>query len=254
MNPYAERTYSEITDIRDQKKLDLLDKVIPNDVKTIIDIGCGNGLITNVLNKKYQVLGVDINASKLEYVEAPTLQSSCDKIDRADGDFDMVFSSEMLEHLPEDLYKRTLVEFERLAKNYILITVPYRESLEKLVVKCNSCGKNYHKNGHLRSFNEKTLAGAFSNFRIKELTTFGNGIRSYPDWLAEAKHNYVPPSGWIPGYWVKTMGVPYHFCIYCGAKNPLSPKFSPLGFLLDGFNSIFSPKYKSHLMVLFQRS
>ena len=242
MNPYAERQYSEITDIRDQKKLDLLAEVIPDEVKTIADIGCGNGLITNILHKNYEVLGVDINASKLQYVEAPVLQSSCDAIDRPDRSFDLVFSSEMLEHLPEDLYLRTLQEFERLADKYILITVPYRESLEKLVVKCNSCGRTYHKNGHLRSFNERTLAGVFKHFDLKEVKTFGNGIRSYPDWLAALKHSYVPPSGWIPGYWVKTMGVPYHFCIHCGAKNPLSPKFSPLGFLLDGFNRIFSPK------------
>lgn len=252
-NPYAERQYTEITDIRDKRKLEMLFEVMPEDVRSIIDIGCGNGLITNELNQKYDVLGVDINASKLKYVEGPSLQSSCDSIDRPDRSFDLVFSSEMLEHLPEDLYHRTLKEFERLAKKYILLTVPNQESLTKLEVRCGNCGKNYHKNGHLRSFTTASFEKSFPAFKALEAKTFGNGIRSYPDWLAGFKQSVTPPSSWIPAHWVKTMGVPYHFCIHCGAKNALEPKFNPIGFVLDSANSVISPRYPSHLLVLLAR-
>jgi len=45
-------------DLRD--KINLVIDYIPEDVKTILDVGCGNGVITNELAKRYKVTGVDM--------------------------------------------------------------------------------------------------------------------------------------------------------------------------------------------------
>ncbi|MEJ2005069.1 MAG: class I SAM-dependent methyltransferase, partial [Cyclobacteriaceae bacterium] len=227
MTSYASREYTEITDIRDPEKIRILLDLIPDDVHSIIDIGCGNGLITNKLNEKYNVLGCDVNSSKLRYVKGPKLQASCDDIPREDRSFDMVFSSEMLEHLPERLYRDTLKEFSRLAESYVLITVPYNEDLHKLEVKCGSCGQIYHKNGHLRSFDETSFNDKFSGFKTVYTSLYGKPVRKYIRWLADLKHSLTPPNAWIPKHWVITMGVNYHFCIHCGHRNELKPVFNP---------------------------
>ncbi len=253
-NTYAERTYTEITDIRDKQKLDRLLGVIPDEVKTIVDIGCGNGLITNELHKSFDVLGADINASKLRFVKAPHIQASCDAIPRPDKSFDLVFSSEMIEHLPDDLFDRTLREFERLSKHYILITVPNREPLHKLQVRCNQCGRVYHKNGHLQNFSKESIAGLFPGWKVAALQEFGKPVRGYKKYLARLKHQLTPPQAWIPSHWIKSQGVPYHFCIHCGARNELKGAFNPIAFAIDSVNTLISAKHPSHLLILLRKN
>jgi SAM-dependent methyltransferase len=253
MTEYAKRKYEEITDIRDQKKLHRILEIIPEDVKTIIDIGCGNGLMTNELGKTYDILGVDINKSKLQYVTVPHLQASCDAIPKPAQSFDLVFSSEMIEHLPDELFLNTLKEFERLSRKYILITVPNREPLYKLTVKCNQCDKTYHKNGHLQRFNKESIISLFPDWQILALEEFGKPVRSYKKFLADIKHQLAPAKSWIPAHWIKTQGVPYHFCIHCGHKNELKPHFHPVSFAADSINTLLSSRHPSHLMILLQR-
>lgn len=253
MIDYKNREYDQITDIQDQKKIERLLSIIPDDVKNIIDIGCGNGLITNELNRYFKVLGVDINASKLKYVEGPSLQSSCDEIDRPDQSFDLVFSSEMIEHLEDDLLHAALKEMDRLSKKYILITVPNKEPLHKLQVKCEACGAIYHKNGHLHSFTLEKLDSLHPNWKVLEKIEYGRKMRNYKKSLATIKHKVAPPSAWIPKQWVKSQGVNQSFCTKCGHKNILAPKFHPLAFGIDALNTVTSPKFLSHLMVLFEK-
>lgn len=49
-------------------KIEIINEFIPDDVKSIIDIGCGNGIITNMLSAKYDVTGVDRSEKALSFV------------------------------------------------------------------------------------------------------------------------------------------------------------------------------------------
>ncbi|MBK8628516.1 MAG: hypothetical protein IPN86_24085 [Saprospiraceae bacterium] len=42
----------------------------------------------------------------------------------------MALSSEVLEHLPEEIYNSTTKELSRISKKYILISVPNDESIQ----------------------------------------------------------------------------------------------------------------------------
>lgn len=253
MSNYATREYKEVIDIKDDKKINLILETIPGQVKNIIDIGCGNGLITNRLVEHFDVLGIDINPTKLKHVKANTMVSSCSNISAPDQAYDMVFSSELLEHLDDTFYQSTLSEFQRLAKKYILITVPNRESLHKLMVKCQSCRNIYHKNGHLHSFEFNKLKELFPNFKLVKSFEYGQKIRSYHPVLARLKHALTPPSSWIPKLWSKKQGVNYSFCLHCGEKNEIQHKFHPLSFSFDVINVVVCGKHKSHLIALFER-
>ena len=77
--------------------------------------------------------------------------------------FDVVFCSEVLEHLSDDQLSSGLAEIKRvLTPDGILIgTVPYRESLFEGLVICPDCGKRFHRWGHQQSFDKECLAKAF---------------------------------------------------------------------------------------------
>ncbi len=58
---------------RDRIRLQHIVNIIPDDVKSIIDVGCGNGYILNFLNelKKYnRLVGVDLSSTDLTYVKS----------------------------------------------------------------------------------------------------------------------------------------------------------------------------------------
>ena len=81
MNYMAEATWENYdpekqADLRIAKLLALL----PSDVQTILDAGCGNGIITNKLIAKYQVTGLDISPAALKYLQCPSVQASVTEI------------------------------------------------------------------------------------------------------------------------------------------------------------------------------
>ena len=68
-------------------------------VQTILDVGCGDGAITNRLGEEWDVTGVDMSTAALEHVTTAAIQASATELPLADGWFDLVASIEMLEHL-----------------------------------------------------------------------------------------------------------------------------------------------------------
>ena len=253
MSVYLSKDYKTVIDTLDEEKMDLILSSIPNDTKTIIDIGCGNGMITNRLGKHFEVTGVDINPHKIKYVETKKILSSSHQIDLPDQSFDMAFSSELLEHLDPNLFDATLREMERLATKYLLITVPFKESLWKLVVKCEKCKKRYHKNGHLQNFDENKVRSLFLDFEMLQSQIFGRKVRVYNKFLATLKHQLAPPSSWIPRHWLSGRNINFHYCIHCSHKNFIQAKFHPVSFFCDSINTFVSVKQPFQLMALYRK-
>jgi hypothetical protein len=70
---------------------------------------------------------------------------------------------DVIEHIPEENYFKTLQELQRVAKNYILISVPFMENLSSGFTKCAKCRGIYHVNHHYRSFGVIELAHLFES-------------------------------------------------------------------------------------------
>ncbi len=144
------------------EKIDVILKMIPKDVSSIIDVGCGDGAITNVLSKHYDVSAIDISPEALKFLDGKVhgKVSSAENIDFDNESFDLVFSSEMLEHLDVNTLQAAVAELKRISKKYILLSVPNDEKLRKRFTKCSSCRHEFHIYCHYHSF---TLS------KIKEL-------------------------------------------------------------------------------------
>lgn len=158
-----------------QVLFDIID-ILPEDVESILDVGCGDGHITNLLPKNLRVVGVDISEEALKYVKREKVVGSIDKLPFPDNSFDLVMINDVLEHLPEDIYDKGLNELQRVANKYILITVPHKEQIETNEAKCASCDTIYHIHWHQRAFDEGKLRCLIQNndWKISEVRYSGD--------------------------------------------------------------------------------
>jgi len=165
-------TSKQLTEL-EQKRIEITVSLIPQDAQTILDVGCGDGRITNVLCRKYKVIGLDHSMSSLKGVHGTLTCASSTDIPFLDDSFDLVLCSEVLEHLPDEVYESTLKELERVAKKYILISVPYRENMRSRTTKCYKCRAKFHIWLHHRAFKRKQIKKMFSNFSLRIFKLFG---------------------------------------------------------------------------------
>ena len=115
--------------------LDILLKLIPLDVNSVIDVGCGKGLIGALLriyrNPK-RLIGIEIYDPYIQFVKKHRLYDEVLKWDLRkiplpfmNNEFDLVICIEVIEHLKKDEGKQLLAELERIG-NFVIISTPQR--------------------------------------------------------------------------------------------------------------------------------
>lgn len=164
----------------DQERIEETTSLIPSDVQTILDVGCGNGWFINSLHTRYQrVVGLDSSQKALEYVQTEKIHGDIIALPFETESFDLVTCLEVLEHLPYATFIKGLSELERVSKKYIIVSVPNDEDLEFSLVICPHCHCRYNPYFHMRSFNHDALKKLFKQFRLIECKEIG-GLVSRP--------------------------------------------------------------------------
>ena len=209
--------------------------LIPEDAETVLDIGCGNGIITNMINLPF-VVGIDFARIPLSQVKTNTIQASIDALPIKNSKFDLVILTEVLEHLDNETYIKAIKELKKLNARYYLITVPFKESIELDICKCSECGNLFNPNHHYRKFDETWFINEFAGYHLER-----NEYASYRsisnNVIAKLKLNFG-----IYGY------SKYCRCNQCG--NPaLRPKISLIRYILGGV-SIIDHRLKETFNVL----
>lgn len=157
-----------------QVQADILD-LLPTGITTVLDVGCGDGYITNALPAHLHVVGMELSDTALTYVQRDRVLGSIAEIPFADGAFDAVMANDTLEHIPDAIYTTALRELMRVASRYILITVPHREQLEANHAQCADCGLSYHINWHQRCYDAVAMKDLFHpSFRPLEIRWSGD--------------------------------------------------------------------------------
>ena len=142
-------------------------------VGRLLDVGCGDGTITNVLAEHMDVTGADIAPAALAHVRAPTVVASAEDLPFPDRSFEAVLLAEVLEHLDDEEYAKATREAARVAERRIVVTVPNRENLRASHVRCPRCREWFSPHRHLRSFSPRTLRSVFAGFRLTEVRPVG---------------------------------------------------------------------------------
>ncbi len=174
----------------EHEKVDLLASVLPADAASLLDVGCGNGLFLRRLARPGErgwdrLCGVDRSGAALKHVDCEKHVASADDLPFDDREFDVVTSFDVVEHLPIDVYARTLSEIARVARRYILINVPLGEDLRSSLLECPGCFCRFNVNYHMRTFREDNVRMLFGHpftcqrvFHISEIDAYSPKVMS----------------------------------------------------------------------------
>jgi SAM-dependent methyltransferase len=194
----------------EQSRVEATLRLVPGGIATALDVGCGDGRITNLLPARVpEVTGLDPAEGALRFLRPPVRPAlgSADRLPFGDRSFDLVLTTEVIEHLPPDAFERALAEMRRVARRHIILGVPLDEQLATKDVVCPFDGCRFNVNGHRRSFSRARLAALLAGFRMTELEECGAPVRFY----------YHPALRWIKqrigGTWARR---PYSICPRCG--------------------------------------
>jgi ubiquinone/menaquinone biosynthesis C-methylase UbiE len=147
---------------------------IPREVASVLDVGCGDGRLTNRLVERHErVVGVDIAPEALRHVDAETHVAPVTELPFADRSFDLVLCTEVLEHLEDRELARALGELSRVAGRHVLLSVPFEESLANAEGRCPACGATFHVFRHHQRFDVGRLSRLVPGFALARCNTFG---------------------------------------------------------------------------------
>jgi len=236
---------------KEQARVEATIRLIPENVHSILDVGCGDGRLTNRLAGTYsRVVGAEISKEALQYVKTEAVIAAADALPFEDCSFDLVLSTELIEHLPDWVYQKAIIEMKRVAKQWILIGVPWKEQLTISQAKCIRCGTKFHINYHLRSFNAHRCKCLFlPEFALINCQQVGVKDRAYysPIFLWVKRH--------LGGIWARTSTT---ICPNCGARlyPGKYPERNAISKLCDEHNQKIKQRKileKSHVVCLYER-
>ena len=162
--------------------------LLPAAVSWVLDIGCGAGVVTQELKRRFGgVVGLDFAFEPLRQVQGADLtaiQGDGSRLPFSAGAFEAVVATEIIEHLSASARRQALAEMARVSRRYILISVPYHEVLEISQVKCSDCGCIFHAYRHTASFTEATMQSLLTPlpFRLSRTETLGHKSKRLPRW------------------------------------------------------------------------
>jgi SAM-dependent methyltransferase len=158
------------------ERIAVIHSLIPPDTRSLLDIGCGKGDVVNALvhnSSIIRIIGIDPFFESMKFLSVPAARAALPQIPFDDRTFDLVMCLEVLEHLEAQDFFSALLEIQRLAKNSVIIGVPYKENLQTLQVQCSNCRRKSHAYGHVRSFQKKDMSNLLPGFVMEKSVLTG---------------------------------------------------------------------------------
>ena len=143
----------------------------------ILNIGVGNGWLERCcFGRGWETYSLDPDEKAIAKLVSDGIRGKVgyiEKIPFPDRDFDVVFCSEVLEHLSPVQFSAGLQEIRRVLKDEgcLIGTVPYKEDFDNNMAVCPDCGKVFHRWGHLQVFDRGKLAESLAAAGLKVVIT-----------------------------------------------------------------------------------
>lgn len=112
-------------------QINLISEFAAKSGKKILEIGKGNGLVSDYLKKSgFDVITYDFDASL-----SPDVVGDIREINLPENSFDIVTAFEILEHIPFDDAENVLENINKITKKYAIASLPYRSTSFEFVLK-----------------------------------------------------------------------------------------------------------------------
>ena len=218
--------------------------MIPREVSSVLDVGCGDGTLLRSVDWADFKVGVDISYTALSLVTSGhRVLASSEILPFRENGFDLVMSTEVLEHLPAGGVEASCSEIQRVAKRYVLISVPFHEDLARKQARCSRCGHVYHIHLHLRSFGLSNLEGVFPSYHLKEYRFSGSLEKTYPLWLLRIRRKYGHRWEWDKAA----------LCPQCGHKEGQPPRRSIISATTSVAGTLIGKRYPKWIAALYEK-
>jgi len=110
-----------------------IDSVIKTKPVSVLEIGIGNGTVSDYLRKT----GIQVSTCDLDRNLFPDIVADIRSLPFKDGLFDTVIACQVLEHIPFEDFEKALFELKRISKKYVIISLPetyfYAEGILKII-------------------------------------------------------------------------------------------------------------------------
>lgn len=135
----------------------------------VLDYGCGPGYLSKyLLEAGHCVTAVDFSEVSISETESLCSGHGCWRgaavaktlpTPFLNGQYNVVFCVEVVEHLLEDWLRPTLGELHRVTSRggHVIVTTPCEEDLTRQMVVCPFCSTQYHRVQHVRSISPHWL-------------------------------------------------------------------------------------------------
>lgn len=174
--------------------------LVPGVTQDVVDVGAGNGLVTVPLREAgHAVVALDLAPTPLSSFSGARAVASADALPLPSASVDGVVCTEVVEHLPGPLRTAALGEMARVARSWVILSVPNDEVLESIVVRCADCGCTFHPWRHASRFSLPDVQGLLRphGFELDRAVPTGPQTRYPPEALArlaQAFGGYMLPS------------------------------------------------------------
>lgn len=149
--------------------------LVPTAGVAALDVGARDGFFSSLLAERFEhVVALDLQAPTLVHERITCVQGDVAALAFPDAVFDLVFCAEVLEHLPEPALTQGCRELARVARDDLVIGVPYKQDLRVGRTRCHGCGEMNPPWGHVNRFDEHRLAGLFPDFQPMATSLVGS--------------------------------------------------------------------------------
>lgn len=238
-------------DIEKERTMDLLALVPTNFSGDVIDIGARDGWFSIFLAEKFdRIVALDLETPDIIKENIECVKGDITEKNFINETFDMVFCTQVLEHIMPSKLKQTCKELETISKRYLIIGVPYKQDIRVGRTTCQNCHMHNPPWGHLNSFDKGKLISLFANCSIKKISFVGSNKKKtniISKFMLDLAQN---------PYGTYDQDEP---CIYCGEKlkkpnrNLIQKILTRFAFYLNDLQSYFIKEHPNWIHILFEK-
>ena len=128
--------------------------------QTALDVGCAEGFFMNAIRSRFgaEVWGLDISTAAVEMLHSrlgcPAAAADATRLPFADGSFDLVYSTEVIEHVLDP--ELMLAEMRRVSRGLVLLTTPVSRTAHD-----HKPDYALANEGHVNNFDRATVSRIF---------------------------------------------------------------------------------------------